>query len=304
MTYLLEITGLDHIRHTGDVMKRLKLGLLLAAGVGSLATAMPPYAAATEARSREVVKFDNVEIDLIAEGRGPLIVMLPSRGRDSGDFDDVAAGLAKSGFRILRPQPRGAGKSVGPTENIRLQDLARDVARVIEREKTGPAVIAGRAYGNWVARMTATDHPHLVRGIVLVAAAAKTFPNELRAVVQQAGDQTQPAEQRLVALYKGFFLPNHDAKSWLSGWAPVANRIQGAAALATKQAEYWQAGGKPMLDLVPEQDPFKPKEKWYESREEFGDRVTVVVIPNASHALIPEQPAAVVDAIAAWSKKL
>jgi pimeloyl-ACP methyl ester carboxylesterase len=38
--------------------------------------------------------------------------------------------------------------------------------------------------------------------------------------------------------------------------------------------------------------------------DEFGARATVVVIPNASHALIPEQPAAVVDAIVAWIGKL
>lgn len=261
-------------------------------------------ASAEGARSREIVRYDNVEIDLIAEGRGPLVVMLPSRGRDSEDFDDVASRLAQAGYRVLRPQPRGAGKSTGPLEGIRLQDLARDVAHVIAREKAGPAVIAGHAYGNWVARMTATDHPALVRGVVLMAAAARTFPDELRAVVQQSADASLPDEQRLAALRKGFFLPAHDASVWLRGWAPAANKAQGAAASATKQAEYWQAGTVPMLDLVPDRDPFKPKEKWNESREEFGERVSVVVIANASHALIPEQPGAVVDAIVAWIAKL
>ena len=261
-------------------------------------------ASAEGARSREIVRYDNVEIDLIAEGRGPLIVMLPSRGRNSEDFDDVASRLAAAGYRVLRPQPRGAGKSTGPLEGIRMQDLARDVAHVIAREKAGPAVIAGHAYGNWVARMTATDHPALVRGIVLMAAAARTFPDELRAVVQQSADASLPDEQRLAALRKGFFLPAHDASVWLRGWAPAANKAQGVAASATKQAEYWQAGTVPMLDLVPDRDPFKPKEKWNESREEFGERVSVVVIANASHALIPEQPGAVVDAIVAWIAKL
>ena len=194
------------------------------------------------ARHREIVRYDNVEIDLIVEGRGPLIVMLPSRGRDHEDFDDVASRLAAAGYRVLRPQPRGAGKSTGPLEGIRLQDLARDVAHVIAREKAGPAVIAGHAYGNWVARMTATDHPALVRGVVLIAAAARRFPDELRAVVQQSADASLPDEQRLAALRKGFFLPAHDASVWLRGWAPAANKAQGAAASATKQAEYWQAG--------------------------------------------------------------
>ncbi len=285
-------------------MKRHLLHMLALMLMMTLVGSAPPRAQTVEGRTREIVKYDNVEIDLIAEGKGPLVVMLPSRGRDSEDFDAVAAGLAKSGLRVLRPQPRGAGRSKGPSEGVRMQDLARDVAHVIEREKAGPAVIAGHAYGNWVARMTATDHPNLVRGIVLVAAAAKTFPNELRAVVQQAGDASLPADQRLIALRKGFFLAGHDASVWLQGWAPAANKIQGDAATATKQVEYWQAGRVSMLDLVPEQDPFKPKDKWYESREEFGDRVSVVVIANASHALIPEQPAAVVDAIVAWMKKL
>jgi pimeloyl-ACP methyl ester carboxylesterase len=263
-----------------------------------------PAASAEGTRSREIVRYDNVEIDLIAEGRGPLIVILPSRGRDSEDFDDVASRLAQAGYRVLRPQPRGAGKSTGPLEGIRMQDLARDVAHVIAREQAGPAVIAGHAYGNWVARMTATDHPALVRGVVLMAAAAKAYPEELRAVVQQAGDTSLPDEQRLAALRKGFFLPAHDASVWLRGWAPTANKAQSVAASATKQAEYWHAGTVPMLDLVPDGDPFKPKEKRNESREEFGARVSVVVIANASHALIPEQPGAVVDAIVAWIAKL
>jgi pimeloyl-ACP methyl ester carboxylesterase len=260
--------------------------------------------AADAGRKREIVEYDQVRIDLVSEGAGPLIVMLPSRGRDSEDFDDVAAGLARSGFRVLRPQPRGAGASTGPGENIRMQDLARDVATIIRREKAGPAVIAGHAYGNWVARMTATDYPDLVRGIVLVAAAAKTFPNELRAVVQKSGDPKAPEAERLSALQTGFFKQGHDASVWLKGWAPEANRLQGLAATNTKQGEYWQAAGVRMLDLVPDSDPFKPKEKWFESREEFGDRVVVKVIPNASHALIPEQPAAVVEAIAEWMKAL
>jgi pimeloyl-ACP methyl ester carboxylesterase len=39
-------------------------------------------------------------------------------------------------------------------------------------------------------------------------------------------------------------------------------------------------------------------------KHEFGDRVSVAVIPNASHALIPEQPKAVVDALTTWIKRL
>ena len=141
--------------------------------------------ALAQERTRSLVTYDNVEIDLIAEGKGPLIVLLPSRGRDSEDYDEVAAGLAKEGFRVLRPQPRGMHASKGPLKDITLHDLARDVATVIARENAGPAVIVGHAYGNWVARMTAVDHPKLVRGVVLAAAAAKKFPPRLSAACDE-----------------------------------------------------------------------------------------------------------------------
>jgi pimeloyl-ACP methyl ester carboxylesterase len=39
-------------------------------------------------------------------------------------------------------------------------------------------------------------------------------------------------------------------------------------------------------------------------KDEFGDRVTIAVVPNASHALMPEQPLAVVAALTAWIKTL
>jgi pimeloyl-ACP methyl ester carboxylesterase len=129
-------------------------------------------------RAREVVATNDerVRLEVIAEGRGPLVILLPSRGRDSEDFDAVAAGIAAAGFRVLRPQPRGAGGSVGPLKDLTLHDFARDMAAVIAQAGGGPAVIVGHAFGNWVARMTAVDYPKLVRGVVIVAAAAKAYP--------------------------------------------------------------------------------------------------------------------------------
>jgi pimeloyl-ACP methyl ester carboxylesterase len=39
-------------------------------------------------------------------------------------------------------------------------------------------------------------------------------------------------------------------------------------------------------------------------KNEFGDRVTVTVVPDASHALPVEQPEAVLRAIIAWASRL
>jgi pimeloyl-ACP methyl ester carboxylesterase len=261
-------------------------------------------------RKREIVADGKVRIEVIAEGAGPLVVFLPSRGRDSEDFDAVAAGIAKARYRVLRPQPRGAGRSTGPMKNLSLHDFARDIAAVIEHERKGPAVIAGHAFGNWVARMTAVDHPQLVRGVIIVAAAAKAYPSgfagakELSEAVRKAGDPSLPDAERLKYLRMAFFAPGHDASVWLKGWHPEVDESQFAAGRATKQSEWWPGGKAPLLDLQAALDPFKPRAMMNEIKEEFGERATVVVIPNASHALIPEQPAAVTDAIVAWMRKL
>jgi len=271
----------------------------------SLATgAILMTSASAQERTRTLVTYDNVQIDTIAEGKGPLIVLLPSRGRDSEDYDAVAAGLAREGFRVLRPQPRGMLASKGPLKEISLHDLARDVATVIERENAGPAVIVGHAYGNWVARMTAVDHPKLVRGVVLAAAAAKKFPPRLSELVSKSADMSLPEPERLAVIQELFFAPGNDPKIWLHGWWAEGSEAQRVAAANVKQSDWWAAGSVPLFDLQAASDPFKPKGTENELKDEFPDRVTITIIPNASHALLPEQPDAVVKAIAGWVRGL
>jgi pimeloyl-ACP methyl ester carboxylesterase len=279
----------------------MRISSLLA--VALALTMMTQAAPADDKRTRELVRSGDGEIDVIVEGAGPLILLLPSRGRDSEDYDEVAHGLTQSGFRVLRPQPRGIGKSTGALQGLTLHDFARDVAAVISHYG-GPAVIVGHAYGNWVARMTAVDHPNLVRGVVIAAAAAKTYPRELSVAVTKSGDPSLPKEERLKYLRGTFFAPGNDPSIWLDGWHPQASEAQRLAGLATRQEEWWSAGKVPLLDLQADNDPFHPIEKMNELKDELGNRVTVAVIRNASHALLPEQPKAVVEAIAAWVRGL
>ena len=264
-----------------------------------------PAAVFPQGRTREVVRRDNVTVEVIAEGRGPLIVMLPSLGRDSEEFDPAAARIASAGFRVLRPQPRGYGKSTGPMEKVTLHDFARDVAAVIEHENVGPAVIAGHAFGHFVAKMTAVDFPKLVRGVILIGAAQKNPDPEVQRSVTIATDPSQPEAERLKHLKVVFFAPGNDARLWLTGFHANVRAAEIIARDATPQKEYYSAGTAPLLDIQGEDDPYKPPSARNELVEEFGaNRVTVVRVPNAAHAIIVEQPRAVADAVIAWVRKL
>jgi pimeloyl-ACP methyl ester carboxylesterase len=256
-------------------------------------------------KSRTVVAYDDVRINVIGEGVGPKLVLLPSSSRDSEDFDDIAERFANEGFRVLRPQPRGMCGSTGPMECLTLHDYARDVARVIAAEGAGPAIVLGHAFGQWVGRMVAADHPALVRGVVLAAAAAKSVNPKLREELAKCIDTSLPDAVRLAALRVAFFAPGHDPSSWLGNWHPVASRSQRAASAATPQHLWWSAGSAPILDLQAALDPWRPRETESAIQDELGaGRVTVVVIPDASHALMPEQPGAVVEAVTRWARTL
>jgi pimeloyl-ACP methyl ester carboxylesterase len=257
-------------------------------------------------RRRVSVAYNNVSIDVIldepATDAADPLVLLPSSSRDSEDFDEISELFAAEGFRVLRPQPRGMCGSIGPMDGLTLHDYARDVAVVIERLAARPAFVLGHAFGQWIGRCVAADHPHLVRGVILAAAAAKAANPALREQLGLCIDTTLPDPVRLAALQVAFFAPGHDPSAWLGNWHPVASRSQRAASAATPREDWWGAGSAPVLDMQAALDPWRPADTRNGIRDDLGaTRVTVVVIPDASHALIPEQPEAVVRAVRDWT---
>lgn len=269
--------------------------LLLVAGCAS-----PPV----PHRRRELLQQGSAQVDVIVDGAGPAIVLLPSSQRDSEDFDDLAARLAAQGFQVLRPQPRGMGRSAGPMQALDLEVLARDVALVIERLGGGRAVIVGHAFGHFVARVTDLKHPELVRGIVVLGGAARSFPPGMTETLAIASDTARPAAERLAQLRIGFFAPGNDPSSWLEGWHPELRAAYRRAGTHPPKDAWWPVSHSPILDLQGRDDPWRPPATRDELKAVLGDKVTVRVVPNASHALIPEQPAAVADAIVDWVRQL
>jgi pimeloyl-ACP methyl ester carboxylesterase len=246
-----------------------------------------------------------VLVDEPAQTTASALVLLPSSQRDSHDFGDLAQRLAARGHRVLRPQPRGMGASSPPPPGMTLHTLAGDVAATIEACAGGPAVVVGHAFGHFVARVTDLDHPQHVRGVVLLAAAARHFPPGLSAALDLAADHTQPRAQRLASLQHAFFAPGNDATAWLDGWHPHLRAGYRAAGTTPAKDRWWPVSHAPILDLQAADDPWRPPSTRFELRDALGAaKVTVEVIGRASHALVPEQPAAVADAVAEWARAL
>jgi pimeloyl-ACP methyl ester carboxylesterase len=253
---------------------------------------------------RELLVDGPVQIDVRIDGTGPAIVMLPSSQRDSLDFDDVVGHIAQAGFSVLRPQPRGMADSKGPLESLSLDALAQDVALVIQRLGGGSAIVAGHAFGHFIARVADLNHPALVRGVAVLAGAARTFPPGLTTALDVAADASRSRDDRLAALQQAFFAPGNDANAWLDGWHPSLRETYRAAAATPAKQAWWPVSHSPILDLQGACDPWRPAATRHELQEVLGAKVTVRTIARASHAMLPEQPAAVAAALTAWAHTL
>ncbi len=247
-----------------------------------------------DAVERTLVRRGDIAVlEVLAQGpaKAPLVVLLPSLGRGAEDFDPIAEALAAARLRVLRPQPRGIGHSHGCAYQD-LEDCAEDIAAVIEGDGGRPAFLAGHAFGNRVSRLLATDRPDLVAAVSLIAANVGHAPSppQVRAAIRNSANPELPREERLEALRFAFFAPGNDAEAWLEGWYPHALAHQRVAGDRTPRTRDYAGGGKPILYLQPIHDPLAHVEDAETFRRENGSRVKVVIVPNASHAAIAEQP--------------
>lgn len=269
-------------------------------------TATDPISTDRHSPVSRFVTRPQVEIEVLDQGSGPVIVMLPSLGRAAEDFHHIATRVAQAGFRVLRPQPRGIGGSRGAMAGIDLHDLSNDIAAVIENANAGPAFVVGHAFGNRVARLLATDRPDLVRGISLIAANVGIAPSPppVREAIKKSANSSLPDEERIAALQFAFFAPGNNPRSWLSGWYPEVLAMERTAGDKTRRDEDYAGGRAPILYLQPSHDPLAHAEDAIAFKEALGDRVEIVTIPNASHAAITEQPEFIADALIDYVERL
>ena len=243
-------------------------------------------------------------IEVLIEGEGPDVVLLPSAGRGAEDFALLQQALAKAGYRSLAVNPRGAGNSSSPEASLTFRDVAADVAAVIDQLANGTAHLVGHALGNTVARATASFHPDRVRTVTAMPVGGHNvdaYPPDAEVMrhFARCHDESLSDEQRLESIGVVFFAPGNDASSWLHGWYPEASAIS-AAMQRSDPAEWAMAGEAPMLVVHPLDDAMFPRRAGHEFAMLLGERVQYVEIARCGHAILPEQPDLVASVLVAF----
>ncbi len=274
--------------------------------IASLITACAQTGSIQQPERVSYAQNGTAKLRVFVEGSGPTIVLLPQQGRGPRDFDEISKRFVSAGYRVVRPEPRGFGESVGPIEGVTLRDNARDVAAAIEKVGAAPAIVVGWAYGNRVARMIASERPELVRGVVLIAAGGKYPPKpEVLAKMRIYQDKSLPLETRAEAARV-----RYGPKSTISVTDMRLDEVSDATIKAQSLAptvplEAWWDGGKAqMLVLQGLHDVIAPPENGRSLRRDHPERVTLVEFEDLGHYMAHERPDLVVEAIVSWTMKL
>jgi pimeloyl-ACP methyl ester carboxylesterase len=242
--------------------------------------------------SYQIIKTESGTIEFdFQRFSGPLVVLVPAAGRGASDFNFLSSALVRAGYRTAAVNPRGAGCSQGPLSGLTLHDLAVDLAQIIEWCQGAPAAIIGHAFGNRLARCLASDRPDLVCCLVLLAAGGKIPPSAdfLKAqAILRSGEASQ--SQRREATKAAYFAKNSEPDFWLLGNWPQALRAQSQAARVTPLEDWWAGGKCPILIIQGLEDICALPANGRKLKEDFGERVRLEEIPDAAHALLPEQP--------------
>lgn len=243
----------------------------------------------------ELVKLGDVEIEYFSQGQGDVVVLLPGGSLNVKYMGDLAKALADKGYRAIRINPRGAGKSTGGTKGTTLHDLAGDVAGVIRSLNVGPVDVAGHAFGNRVTRMLAADHPKLVKNVILLAAGGKVPPQADASKALKVIFNPKTSDADYVAAMK--YMVGNPADQKMAGEilkpsrAPQAAGTEAAASKAAKLKDWWAPPGKAKyLILQGTHDQGAPPENGELLKLELGDRATLVQIPGAGHLMLITKP--------------
>lgn len=293
----------DALRFIGDVLKPTgfdQASIDSVMEIEAFATQVRHLETSAGYRRRQHVRGPDCKLTVNVQGEGPPVVLLPSLGRGAADFADLSDRLARAGYRVLCPDPRGIAGSSRALDGLTLDDFADDVAAVIDAFG-GPATILGHDFGGQVAQMVSYLYPDLVTSLVLLATPGPIQPKpEPATALRRVFIPELSDEEHLEAIALALFAQGNDPVAWVDGWYPMVAFAQAEAERHIPIEDLWAKLRSDALVIQPSEDLIVLPENVQLMKRQLGDLVTVVEVPAAGHALLPEQPEAVATAVLSW----
>ncbi|MFF7871200.1 alpha/beta fold hydrolase [Streptomyces qaidamensis] len=232
-------------------------------------------------------------------GSGPPVVLLHGLAGHAGEWDTLARGLSPR-YRIVAVDQRGHGASERRPRDVSRAAYVADAVAVIGQLGLHRPVLAGQSLGGHTALLTASAHPGLLRGLVLVEAgpgrAEPNVPAEIGAMLD-AWPTPFPSRRAAVEFFGGGAV----GEGWAGGleerdggWWPRFDRDVMVQALAENARrsfwEEWAGITCPTLVVLGQSGIVPPHET--EAMLQQRPQTVALSVPGAGHDVHLERPEA------------
>jgi pimeloyl-ACP methyl ester carboxylesterase len=123
----------------------------------------------------EKVNVNGIELAFTRQGRGTPLVLLHGYPLDHHIWDDILP-LLEDSFDLIIPDLRGFGESTTIDTSYTMDDLASDVAGLLDHLGIEKSAVAGHSMGGYAALAFARRYPERMSGLGLVATQALADP--------------------------------------------------------------------------------------------------------------------------------
>lgn len=238
-------------------------------------------------------------IHYVIQGSGPWITLSHALGCDHTMWDPQVTALVDAGYRVLRFDTRGHGRSDAPPGPYTLEQLADDLLGLLQQLVVGSTHFVGLSMGGMIGQSFALKYPGILQSLVLCdtssryAAAARPMWHERLRVAQAAGMEAL-VEPTLGRWFTAPFREAHPDRI-----APIAKTIRGTpvrgyvgcaqAILEMDLTARLKEIQVPSLVMVGEDDTGTPVSMAHEIRDNLPGS-ELAIIPRAAHLSNVEQP--------------
>lgn len=285
-------------------MSVTRRAMLAAGGLGLVAPLARPTTAAAAGSfgTRTVVQTRRSLMSVWQPSRGrprDTVVLYPSLARLGADFDLLVATLLRDHHRVATVDPLVVDAALPATATI--ADVVADLVALLDAAAIDVAHVVGHAFGSRVVRLLSTLQPARVASIGCLACGGRIErAPEVTVALLRSFDLALPDAERLASIGTAFFAAGNDPAVWRDGWLPAVGVAEAGATQRTPESAFFLGGPQPMLVVQGTEDATAPPANATVLRDERvarGDATTLVTIPAAGHALLPEQPDAIARAV-------
>jgi 3-oxoadipate enol-lactonase len=189
-----------------------------------------------------------------SEGSGPPIVLMHAAVVDLRAWDAMVPGLVAAGYRAIRYDYRGFGRTV--TEDVDFSNRA-DLLAVLDAFGIRRAALVGNSRGGQIAIDTAIEFPERVVAVVGVGAGLGGFTGELTPKEQALFDEGERLESAAEPDFEA--IVDLDVRVWVDGPGQSSDRVDPSIreALRAMDRPLYEPGlvkGRPIRLLPPAND--------------------------------------------------